>query len=158
MKRLSIRYLAGLMDGEGCIDFQKGTDTSFGLYIRPRIRITMVVGAKELLENVQNNFGGYLEHRKGKGTFSDSYTWIIAGKDHTLKFLKLIQKYLLIKRQQALFAIWWLENMSGRQKKSDGYQKISKIRQFAYDEMKRLKKDPQRLSERAVRTINELMR
>jgi len=157
MKRLSWKYLAGLIDGEGCIDFQRGKDTGFGLYIRPRVRITLVDHAEPLLRNVQNNFGGQLTRRKGKGTFSDSWTWSITSKAHTLSFLTKINKHLIIKKQQALFAIYWLENMCGRHKSSEGYQKIEKIRRYAYEEMKRLKRDSQRLSERAIQAI-ELMR
>lgn len=156
MKRLSWKYLAGLIDGEGCIDFQRGTDTCFGMYIRPRVRITLVVGAEHLLRNIQNNFGGHLEFRQGKGTFSDSWTWSLTAKSQVSNFLKRIVRHLIIKKQQALFAIYWLDHMSGKHKRSEGYQNIAEIRRVAYQEMKRLKRDPQRLSERAIRKIESV--
>jgi len=156
MKRLSVRYLAGLIDGEGCIDFQVGKDTGFGLYIRPRVRITLVCSAEVLLKLVQNNFDGNLDFRKGSGTFSDSWTWSLTSKSDVNKFLGKIIKHLIIKKEQAKFALWWLDNMSGRHRRSEGYQKIEKIRRFAYDEMKRLKRDSQRLSERAIQTIESM--
>lgn len=158
MKRISIRYLAGLMDGEGCIDFQSGFNkVSRTLYIRPRVRISMC-RAHDLMMNIQNNFGGHVRSEsRNNPNWSDYETWSVAGKSKTSKFLRAISKHLIIKKEQALFALWWLENMSGRQIKSEGYQKINKIRQFALEEMKLLKSDSHRLSERAIRAI-ELMR
>jgi intein/homing endonuclease len=57
MKRLSWKYLAGLIDGEGCIDITVSKRNG-QYYIQPRVRITMTIVAEELMDNICNNFAG----------------------------------------------------------------------------------------------------
>ena len=70
MKRVSWKYLAGLIDGEGCIDVQV-TKIGDKFYVRPRLRINMANAARELLETFKLNFGGVLCSR----TYQDRPAW-----------------------------------------------------------------------------------
>jgi len=99
MSKLTASYLAGLIDGEGCLDF--GTQkTESKIYYRPRIRITMV--DKKMIEWLQKSFGGGFETR----IFKDSncrtaYTWNLSG--YKLKpFLLKICPYLKLKKPQCI--------------------------------------------------------
>jgi hypothetical protein len=156
MKRLSVRYLAGLVDGEGCIDFQRGFNKGVGqLYIRPRVRITMVDGL-HLLPNIQNNFGGHCrinDRSNGNENWQPATTWSISSKHEVQKFLSAIVNHLIIKKEQAKFALWYLNRLQGIHKRSKGSSRITEARNLVYEEIKLMKRDPQRLSERAAKRI-----
>lgn len=154
MKRLSWKYMAGLIDGEGCIDMQvhrvAGRD---GLYPRPRLRVYLAQNAGGiLLENMKNNFGGTIctrERNKVNSNWQDVSCWQIEGK-RMRALLQNIVNHLIIKKEQAKFAIWWLDNMMGKVATTD------EARKTAIDELKAMKTHPQRLSEEAVRRIEAM--
>lgn len=147
MKRLSWKYMAGLVDGEGCIDMQWHVGKRDGiLYCTPRLRITLTGElGKSLLWIAKENFGGSYGMKTRtiqNPNWADAWYWGIHGK-HLRAFLQNIVAHLYIKKEQALFVIWWLDNMIGRHIPED-------IRKNAIAELKAMKRDPQRLSERAV--------
>lgn len=72
--------------------------------------------------------------------------------------LGTILPHLILKAEQAKLALWWLDNMSGRQSKQVGSAGIEQAREAFARELKAMKMDPQRLSERAASEISELMR
>lgn len=156
MKRLSWKYIAGLIDGEGCIDMQIGRITVKGneqFYCRPRLRVTLAGLAGPLvLDQLASNFGGHFDKtRFGNEKWQPAYTWSLTGKTHLRSFLQNIVNHLIIKKEQAKFAIFWIDLIGGKHV-SQG------ARHFAHDELKAMKKDPQRLSEKAVENLNLLMR
>jgi hypothetical protein len=156
MKRLSWKYLAGLIDGEGCIDMQASTDKrDGGYYCRPRLRITLSGEAgKSLLEMLSFNFGGHFDPQrrwKENPNWLPAYGWMLTGNTHLRSVLQNLRNHLILKKEQASFAIWWLDHISGK-------HVAEEVRRFGTAELKAMKKDPQRLSERAVREIQELMR
>ena len=52
MKKLSWRYLAGLIDGEGCIDWSFNFDKKYNAkYMRPRLRITLAEPGFDVIVN-----------------------------------------------------------------------------------------------------------
>lgn len=160
MKRHSWRYLAGLFDGEGCIDAQRVYNKQYPdrLYVRPRIRMTLADSCRFLLEELQGNFGGHLSHTaRGNEKWQDATTWEVLNQKDMVKFLAGVQDHLVLKREQARLALWWLQNMSGRQSHIDGTY-VMQARQMFYDELKAMKRDPQRLSDRATQRMAELMR
>jgi len=100
MSKLTASYLAGLIDGEGCIEIQKRKkpECIVGHYYTARIRISST--NKEIIEWLKNSFGGYISERKGNGNNKDSWTWCLAyGK--AKKFIGKVCPYLKIKRKQA---------------------------------------------------------
>ena len=62
---LSAKYLAGLLDGEGCIDVQRmyPSDGKGRFYVRPRVRLCMSDSAKLLMQKLHGTFGGHLTAR-----------------------------------------------------------------------------------------------
>lgn len=154
MKRLSWKYMAGLIDGEGCIDMQVGRHKKINkLYVRPRLRITLTgEGGYSIIHMFIANFGGSLD-KKGRDQINPNwlpaYAWQLTGQPALRAFLQNIVNHLILKKEQAKFAIWWIDKMSGRQ--------LSEMaRQCARDELKVMKRDPQRLSERATRHVMEV--
>jgi len=150
MKRYSWKYLAGLVDGEGCIDVQI-TNVSTESYIRPRLRIAMSNVAKQLLEEIQANHGGHLCQRKHENpVWSDATSWEASGYKTACKFLRNIVNYLVLKKEQARFCLWMEENIKGR-------HVSTQVRDAIREELKLMKRDPHRLSERAQERILSLL-
>lgn len=151
MKRLSWKYIAGLVDGEGCIESRLFRDKRLNnepLYIRPRLRITLSESCYFVLENIKIHYGGTLLKRESTNpNWQSSWTWTIEGKK-IRPFLQNLAKHLLIKKEQALLAIWVQDHL-----RKKGMQFAEPPKQCASQEMKAMKTDPQRLSEAAIRKI-----
>jgi len=153
MKRLSWKYIAGLVDGEGCIDVQLYRDKRLShkpLYIRPRLRITLTENCIFLLEILKANHGGSLEYRnlkKKNPVWQNAVTWHLAFRK-LRPFLQNIANHLHIKKEQALLAIWIQDRLT-----KQGMQFSDEPKQCAAKELKAMKTDPQRLSEAAIRKI-----
>jgi hypothetical protein len=146
MKRLSWKYVAGLVDGEGCIDIvvNKRNDT---YYVQPRVRITMCVVATELMDIICNNFKGNREYRTTNNPkWSDSITWNASGYNRACTFLRNIKNHVIVKREQTKLALWMENNVKGQALTAEAVKVLK-------DEMKLLKRDPHRLSEQAQEHI-----
>jgi hypothetical protein len=156
MKRLSWKYMAGLIDGEGCIDMQANVHKRDGVYYcRPRLRVTLSgESGKEMIDLMLANFGG--THDCRERTFSNpnwlpAYAWCLTAKTHLRAFLQNIVNHLILKKEQARFAIWWIDNVGGK-------QVTEEVRRLGTDELKAMKRDSHRLSERAAKNFIALMR
>jgi len=153
MKRLSWKYIAGLVDGEGCIDSRLFRDKKMKhkpLYILPRIRITLSENCMFILNILKANHGGHLEPRNLKKKnldWQNAVTWSLQGKK-LRSFLQNIANHLYIKKEQVLLAIWIQDHL-----RKKGMQFSEEPKQCACKEMKAMKADPQRLSEAAIRKI-----
>lgn len=160
MKRLSWKYIAGLVDGEGCIDFQCHVDQRNKepkLYIVPRLRIAMTIVAREILDILKTNHGGNIWEAK-RNNMNPKWTpacyWQLQGKQ-LRPFLQNIVNHLWIKKEQAKLCIWWIDRCMGRQ--FNKLNQVEFIRQCARDELKAMKADPHRLSGRAVTVLTKLI-
>lgn len=138
MKRLSWKYLAGLIDGEGCIDVQVTNQ----VYVRPRLRIALVDTSRFLLEMCQANFGGGLCDREGSGTHRPSVSWEAAGYTVACPILRNVVNHLFLKKEQARFCLWMETNIKGQHVSTE-------VRDAIRDELVLMKRDPHRLSEKA---------
>lgn len=155
MKRLSWKYVAGLIDGEGCIDLQVSYHKDYPgrPYIRPRCRMTMSEPAKFLLELFNNNFEGdhhILLRSFDNPKWANAYCWGLHGKK-LRPFLQNIVNHLILKKEQAKLAIWAIDNIMGKHVSNE-------LRERLKYEMKAMKRDPHRLSETAVLEFKALMR
>lgn len=152
MKRISVKYLAGLIDGEGCIDWCFGFDKKLNKrYIRPRLRITLTEPGFDVVELLHGNLKGNVETRTPKDPrWSSSKTWYVTGT-RAVSVLNLVKNSLIIKKEQAKLAIAWEKHLKGTHIPDDAKDIMS-------EEMKLMKKDPHRLSEKAVYRINEALK
>jgi hypothetical protein len=153
MKRISWKYMAGLVDGEGCIDLQwhRKKDYPDSVYARPRLRLTLVGDdGKKLLENCAANFGGTVGCKSANHpVWQDAHTWSLCQQTHLRAFLQNITNHLTLKQEQARFTIYWLDRGCGKGLGEDA-------KRFAVDVLKAMKRDPQRLSERAAMDIEAM--
>lgn len=153
MKRLSWKYMAGLIDGEGCIDARfyrnKGRMNKSAI-ITPRARITLSDCGSSVLSMIHANHGGWLNYRKsGNDNWQDSITWTLQGPK-LRPFLQNLVNHLYIKKEQAKLAIWIYDTLCQRSTRFP-----ARVKQIASNMMKAMKTDPQRLSEAAIREIKQ---
>ncbi len=155
MKRYSWKYMAGLADGEGCIDMQASVDKRDGtLYCRPRFRMCLSGKAgEEMIPMFIANFGGNVDHRKREfqnPNWQPAYSWCLTNRTDMRKFLQNVVNHTFIKKEQIKFSLWWLDNIWGK-------HVTQEVKRFGINELKAMKLDPHRLSDRAVTEIEKLM-
>lgn len=97
----SIPYIADLVDGEGCIRFNKQNNRLY-----PALFITNT--NLEVLEGVKNKFGGDIHKAKRiKENWKPAYHWRISYTKAAL-LLEKLYPYLVIKKNQANLVLCWL--------------------------------------------------
>lgn len=147
MKRLPMKYLAGLIDGEGCIDVMVG----HGKYIRPRLRLALTENSKFVLDMIQNTFGGNLYYREyNNEVWSNSYSWEITSYKNVCVLLRNLINFLYIKKEQAKFMLELEKIVRGKALSCDALKTIKQ-------ELSLMKKDPHRLSEKAVENLLQVL-
>ena len=147
MKRLSWKYIAGLIDGEGCLDVQ----ITKGIYVRPRIRVCLADNCQMLLQMLHTNHGGSLIARPSTNqNWQSSTSWELCGYTMVCPFLRNFANHMYIKHEQAKFLLALEGILKGK-------QVADEARQFVIDELKAMKRDPHRLSERAQERLMSLL-
>jgi len=162
MKRLSWKYIAGLIDGEGTIDFQRtrAHDDKESITLNIRVRITLTKPSMFVLESLSASFGGALEDRSGseiyktKTNWQPAVTWALTGS-RAYGLLQNIKQHLLIKKNQAEFAMQYYDSdhrgsTIGKHLAGEERERTLKFRNAVYDAMKAMKQDPHRLSDLAL--------
>ncbi len=97
--KLTHAYIAGIMDGEGCIS---GT---FVWDDKPMLRIRMGNNYLPLVRMFVTLYGGWFHTQDAKGNTKEFYTWEVTKKKDREKFLLRVLPYLRTKRPQAKIAI-----------------------------------------------------
>ena len=157
---MNAAYLAGLFDGEGCIDLQRmyaKPPYEQTVYVRPRVRMAMSDNVYHLALMLQAEFGGHIGRRKPQNVKQQS-SWELGwhSREDINYILMTVLPHLLLKKEQARLALWWLDNGSGRGNQS-GVPNIAQARQLLIDEMKALKQNPLRLAEASIKLIKTSM-
>ena len=88
------RYLAGLLDGEGCFAVYKREDGH-------RLHLQMTARDKWFLERIQETYGGKISYM-GKSALSNNDLWYIRfRKKEILEMLPKVIPHLIMKKEQA---------------------------------------------------------
>lgn len=143
MKRISWKYLAGLIDGEGCIDLSV-QKLKHCFYFRPRLRICMAASARPLLDILHTNYGGHFYFRKKSvnPNWQDALSWELVGYERANSVLRNTVNHLILKKEQARLCLWLNEHIKGTHV---GQKTLTALR----EELALMKRDPHRLSETA---------
>jgi hypothetical protein len=113
---LSLEYIAGLFDGEGWITVSKNKKTFI-----PIVGIKM--NGFNLLKKLHNEFGGYFYQRKNY--INRPLTeWTLKGAFQVIPFLKKIEPFLIIKKEQAQLCLELCSTFSIRKSNGDWIKKI----------------------------------
>ena len=97
--KLTHAYIAGIMDGEGCIS------AAFSPAGKPMYRIRMGNNFFPLVDLFQRIYGGWFHTEPASGKSSEFYTWEITTKEQKERFLLQTLPYLRVKREQAKVAL-----------------------------------------------------
>lgn len=102
-KRDLLSYVAGIIDGEGCIGVHKERKYQSGT---TKYRMRVIVGNcdKRLVVFLRNNFGGSISNRNTRGNRQVAYAWELSA-NQAKRFLDMILPYLFLKKDQAKAAI-----------------------------------------------------
>lgn len=99
---MNIDYLAGLVDGEGCIRLHPSNRGEYRKYY-PRLQVTNTY--KPLLELLVSTYGGAISGpKRSKISQKDTYDWRITG-DKARKLLQDLIPLLIIKKEKAIEVI-----------------------------------------------------
>jgi hypothetical protein len=141
--KLSLDYLAGFFDGEGCINISRGNGTSYYL-----LQVQVSNTRREVLDAFQDRFGGSIVKQLRNGNHKDIYIWKVeAAKAES--FLIEMSSRLVLKRKQAELALEFRSFFKGKYAMPRGHlvndhsEKIAWIlasREICYEEMGRLNK------------------
>ena len=108
MKKTDLAYLAGIIDGEGCITITK-TNTDRTLRYKLVIQVSMVDKVPPLLAHFA--FGGYLRLRDRNPKWKALWEWQIKSGD-AIACLKDLLPYLRTKKAEAELALRFWEEKS----------------------------------------------
>ena len=114
---MNLAYVAGLVDGEGCIGF-----TQCRGQLIPRIDIANT--NQDLLLMLQEKFGGCIrQNKRAKDNWKIGYHWVVTSK-LAMDFLDKVGKYLILKTNQmyCLFAYEAIRPGKGRDWSPDGIE------------------------------------
>lgn len=103
-------YLAGIIDGEGCICCSKRKPANTA--VQYCLIVTIVNTDFRLMEWLRENFGGSISKVECKAPYKDKYRWYARSEDVT-SLLTATMPYLVLKREQARLAISYRETVKG---------------------------------------------
>lgn len=112
MTKEELAYIAGFLDGDGCIMLQLvfRHDYVLGYQIRASIVFYQKTGSDYFLEWLKKNLGfGYIRQRN-----DDMSEYTIVGVHAVSRVLKLLEPYLRLKKRQVSLALKVLSKMPGK--------------------------------------------
>ena len=98
-------YIAGIIDGEGCIRLKKGKNI-----VAPEIQVTMTnINCIALLHKMTGVGKAFYEKRNQPKHWKQVYRWVTWRRVEIYLLLKAIQPYLVVKREHAILMLEFLE-------------------------------------------------
>lgn len=125
---LSLEYIAGFFDGEGCIKIGYGKYT----YLRYKLQIGIGQKSKNILMKIQQKYGGSIYTKYDKRTDVVYYEWD-ANSQRACQILEQIYPYLQEKKPQAKLAIEFQKFTHSHVNKSR-LSELEKIEKYSYYE------------------------
>jgi hypothetical protein len=99
--RITRRYLAGLIDGEGYISIKPINRWNRQIFA-PTIKMALTDKSAYILFEIKGLLGGHIYKRTYQNkNFNDAYCWEVGTFNTTKKVLDYIRPYLILKKEQA---------------------------------------------------------
>lgn len=114
-----LAYIAGIVDGEGCISFCRIRGSHF-------VRVLVANTNRDVLEYLQSIFGGDIHSVARKPGWKQSWQWRISWS-RAIEFLDLIEPWLRIKEDQAHLAFCWAHYAPGRRPNKEKRAEVDAI-------------------------------
>lgn len=103
--KTDLRYLAGILDGEGNIGVYKNGQG----YKMPRIKVRM--GAEDTVKWLQERFGGNFYHRpRDEENHSDMWDWITYSQSHVAEILQKVEPLMHVRDEAAREVLTFIES------------------------------------------------
>ena len=120
MPLLTDAYVAGLIDGEGCIGITVNPRRQKPTY-QVRIDVGMSDKALPLLQALQAKYGGKLQRtREATEKWEAATAWRLMSRAEVAPFLEAIRSHLILKSEQADLALRMLAMVDALPKTADG--------------------------------------
>lgn len=126
---MNLEYLAGFFDGEGSIGIYR--------YLEPTVQLGLT--NEEMLRNLQNQWGGSVTKYKCKTNRKPAWGWSLYSKAQIKPFLEAILPYLILKKQEALVMLEFIESYKGKMRDTHESRKNIQLLEFRRECAKRLK-------------------
>lgn len=129
MNKEQLAYLAGLIDGEGCLTLTVRLRTAKGQKTgQPTIYISITNTHEGVLKWVEETtgIGGIYQHNKGGQWGKNSrpsFRWQMSGIWNPVQFITAIRPYLIIKAERADFLLEHIECLA--EKKEEWHRRFS---------------------------------
>lgn len=105
-KKLSPEYVAGFVDGEGCITIHLNRTRASRFWNQaPRVVMQIIISNNYLsvLKQIQKQYGGKIKQHNRKYNKNAADSWVLRYTEQEgAGFLRKILSYLFVKREQAL--------------------------------------------------------
>lgn len=97
-------YLAGLIDGEGCIAIVRRQPIGANIRYTYQLQLTIVSSTVKLLKWVEKHFGGKVDRIDNR--HNHIWRWKCT-VDEGAAILRILLPYLVLKRRQAIIALYF---------------------------------------------------
>ncbi len=133
MKKTDLAYMAGLFDGEGCIQILKQVRNNRRRYW---LRCSLEMTNEYLPKLLQMHFGGSVRRRKLPLPRQNQWEWVVVTRTAYL-FLKSVYQYLKIKKGEADVAFEFQASMhEHRERLSEEELAIREVQKILLSNMK----------------------
>ena len=140
MKKLELAYLAGIFDGEGCIQIARQKPQAQGWSTVNILRCQVGMANEYIPRLFQFHFGGSIRYQKPRAEkWQQQWYWCIRSYQ-ALEFLKIILPYLRLKKAEAELGIKFQSEkkwVGGRNKKSAESLAVEEAQAILMSKLKR---------------------
>jgi intein/homing endonuclease len=123
MEQLKLEYIAGFFDGEGCIVIQKIIDTDTRKKRCPSLRVIITNTNLLILKQIEKYFYSLgiegkitIKRRNPSDIRKPCYQWVL-WCNRAFNFLKIIHPYLIVKKEQALLGMEYINTIGKTKQK-----------------------------------------
>lgn len=111
MNKLTAEYLAGFFDGEGCVYISKHKGKKNNPYYA--VRLTIANTYKPVIDLIEEAFDGFTQRTSAEKSDNQrsAFACEIYRKDKIKEFIKMILPYTIVKKEQLIMALEFLEHM-----------------------------------------------
>lgn len=117
MAKLSLEYIAGIIDGDGYIGIYQPRRYSNSFYVK----IVVAMTDPQVPNCLKVQFGGCLWKSKIRDNWKETTSWSLNGKQ-VEPFLRSILPFLVVKKEQAKLALALRDHSNTRKRYRKGHQ------------------------------------
>lgn len=145
MNSISNEYIAGLIDGEGYISLLPSRNSLLKVKsFEPVVKLGMTGEiSKNIMHYLKEKYGGHMNFRersKKNPKWKNANYWILKSRKKVLVFLKDIEPYLLIKKEQAILLIEFCELPSSHTRYNAYKPETVERKEIIFEKLKYLKR------------------